>query len=141
MQEFNQEFNTKMQKTVEVVVSDFAAYLRTCFVRSFRRSSVSWGNRSRMTFPSFWGLIPKSEIWMAFSIWPASQWTTRSPSCSLPWRIRKTSIGRLWARTSRFSFQPPSFYPWHPGECFGSRPSRFQRICEPASSDPSGAPP
>lgn len=37
-------------------------YLRTCLVSSRRRSSVSWGKDRRITRPSFWGLMPKSEV-------------------------------------------------------------------------------
>ena len=37
-------------------------------VSSLRRSSVSGGKARRITLPSFWGLMPRSEVWMAFSI-------------------------------------------------------------------------
>ena len=45
-----------------------SAYLRICLTSSLRRSSVSWGKLRRMEPPSFWGLMPRSEFWMAFSM-------------------------------------------------------------------------
>ena len=45
-----------------------SAYLRICLTSSLRRSSVSWGKARRMHLPSFWGLMPRSDSWMAFSM-------------------------------------------------------------------------
>ncbi len=48
-----------------------SALWRTTFTSSLRRSSVNGGNASRMTFPSFVGLMPRSEAMIAFSIAPS----------------------------------------------------------------------
>ena len=47
---------------------DSSPYFFTCFASSLRRSSVSWGNTRRIALPSFWGLMPRSEARIAFSI-------------------------------------------------------------------------
>ena len=44
--------------------------LGTCLLRSRRRSSVSCGMISRMTWPSLLGVRPRSDFRMAFSMSP-----------------------------------------------------------------------
>ena len=44
----------------------FSPYLWICFTSSLRRSSVSWGKARRRERPSSWGLMPRSEVSMAF---------------------------------------------------------------------------
>ena len=55
---------------------------RTTLTRSRRRSSVSGGMGRRMIEPSFWGLSPSSDDWIAFSISPmidlSHGWTVSS---------------------------------------------------------------
>ena len=64
----------------------------TCLVSSLRRSSVSWGKISRITRPSFWGLMPRSETWMAFSM-------GFSRLLSQGWIIRVRASGELMVPT------------------------------------------
>ena len=45
-----------------------SAFFLTSFARSFLRSSVSSGNTRRITLPSLDGLMPISDVRMAFSI-------------------------------------------------------------------------
>ena len=45
-----------------------SAMCRTCFTSSLRRSSVSCGIGSRMIWPSFDGVSPRSDSWMPRSM-------------------------------------------------------------------------
>ena len=48
-----------------------SAFLCTCFTISLRRSSVRAGITRRMMFPSFVGVNPRSDFWIAFSMVPS----------------------------------------------------------------------
>ena len=47
---------------------DSSPVLDTPLISSLRRSSVSGGKFRRISLPSFCGLMPRSDTWIAFSI-------------------------------------------------------------------------
>src|SRR3954469_16356105 len=59
---------TASRRTLRTATFPSSAILRTTFTSSFRRSSVGCGIGSRTTLPSFDGVRPRSDSWIAFSI-------------------------------------------------------------------------
>ena len=68
----------------------FSEYLWICFTSSLRRSSVSWGKDRRMHLPSFWGLMPRSDSRMAFSMA-----RSKDPSQGVMTRVRGSGDATL----------------------------------------------
>ena len=70
------------RRTLRIATFPSSATRRTTFTRSLRRSSVRAGIGSRTSLPSLDGVRPRSDSWMArsmFLIAPGSKgWTTRS---------------------------------------------------------------
>ena len=63
------------RRTLRMATRASSAILATVLTSCLRRSSVGVGMVSRMSLPSFTGVRPRSDFWIAFSItpiWPAS---------------------------------------------------------------------
>ena len=73
----------------------------TCFTRSRRRSSVSGGIGTRMSLPSFCGLSPRSDAWIAFSMSPIDALVERLDDQQASARAR-----RAWPPGSAASCAP-----------------------------------
>ena len=58
------------RRTLRTATRPSSARVCTCFTSSLRRSSVSGGKASRITWPSLDGVMPRSLDWIAFSIRP-----------------------------------------------------------------------
>ena len=57
------------RRTFRTATRPSSAIWRTILTSSLRRSSVSCGIGRRMILPSFDGVRPRSDSWIAFSIW------------------------------------------------------------------------
>ena len=56
------------RRMFRTVTRPSSAFCLTTLTSSFRRCSVGMGKDSRITEPSFDGVIPRSEPWIAFSM-------------------------------------------------------------------------
>ncbi len=82
---------------LRTVTRPSSAFCLTTLTSSLRRCSVGMGNESRMTVPSFDGVMPRSEPCSAFSMAPSEplsygETTSRRASGTLNPAIWRSSV-------------------------------------------------